>query len=81
MASFYLFTSSLCILFSFVVFTEAAPKGSLITHLPGFNGTFPSKHYSGYVYITFVIFFKCWVVHVLMGFCNLGGFQLCGHRR
>ncbi|KAJ9703296.1 hypothetical protein PVL29_004905 [Vitis rotundifolia] len=49
MASFYLFTSSLCILFSFVVFTEAAPKGSLITHLPGFNGTFPSKHYSGYV--------------------------------
>ncbi|RVW70145.1 Serine carboxypeptidase-like 3 [Vitis vinifera] len=49
MASFYLFSSSLCMLFSFVVFTEAAPKGSLITHLPGFNGIFPSKHYSGYV--------------------------------
>ncbi|PKI45095.1 hypothetical protein CRG98_034479 [Punica granatum] len=31
------------------VFTECAPEGSLVTHLPGFNGSFPSKHYSGYV--------------------------------
>ncbi|XP_057962295.1 serine carboxypeptidase-like 20 [Malania oleifera] len=30
---------------------EAAPWGSQITCLPGFNGTFPSKHYSGYVTI------------------------------
>ena len=66
MASFYLFSSSLCMLFSFVVFTEAAPKGSLITHLPGFSGIFPSKHYSGYAYIhidmsrTVVIFSKYW---------------------
>ncbi|KAL3523313.1 hypothetical protein ACH5RR_016147 [Cinchona calisaya] len=28
---------------------DAAPEASLITNLPGFNGTFPSKHYSGYV--------------------------------
>ncbi|XP_071921662.1 serine carboxypeptidase-like 20 isoform X1 [Coffea arabica] len=30
---------------------EAAPKDALVTSLPGFNGTFPSKHYSGYVTI------------------------------
>ncbi|XAR60886.1 Carboxypeptidase C [Bertholletia excelsa] len=29
--------------------TESAPEGALVTQLPGFNGTFPSKHYSGYV--------------------------------
>ncbi|CAN1187039.1 Serine carboxypeptidase 1 [Linum perenne] len=28
---------------------EAAPADSLVTSLPGFNGTFPSRHYSGYV--------------------------------
>ncbi|KAI3971914.1 hypothetical protein MKW92_006599 [Papaver armeniacum] len=32
-------------------FTEAAPVNALITSLPGFNGNFPSKHYSGYVKI------------------------------
>ncbi|EFH59863.1 hypothetical protein ARALYDRAFT_480041 [Arabidopsis lyrata subsp. lyrata] len=31
--------------------TESAPKSALITELPGFNGTFPSKHYAGYVAI------------------------------
>ncbi|CAA3012774.1 serine carboxypeptidase-like 20 [Olea europaea subsp. europaea] len=30
---------------------EAAPQGSLIKYLPGFNGSFPSKHYAGYVTI------------------------------
>ncbi|KAI3853694.1 hypothetical protein MKW98_025211 [Papaver atlanticum] len=30
---------------------EGAPKDALITELPGFNGSFPSKHYSGYVTI------------------------------
>ncbi|KAK9138621.1 hypothetical protein Sjap_009215 [Stephania japonica] len=30
---------------------EAAPEKALIGGLPGFNGTFPSKHYSGYVTI------------------------------
>ncbi|KAL5703188.1 Serine carboxypeptidase-like 20 [Ranunculus cassubicifolius] len=33
------------------IITEAAPENALITSLPGFNGTFPSKHYSGYVSI------------------------------
>ncbi|XP_002514835.2 serine carboxypeptidase-like 20 isoform X1 [Ricinus communis] len=28
---------------------ESAPQDALITQLPGFNGTFPSKHYGGYV--------------------------------
>ena len=31
--------------------TTAAPAGSLITHLPGFNGTIPSPHHGGYVTI------------------------------
>ncbi|GAB4855867.1 carbohydrate-binding module 1 protein [Ancistrocladus abbreviatus] len=30
---------------------EAAPQNALINYLPGFKGTFPSKHYSGYVTI------------------------------
>lgn len=29
---------------------ESAPKGSLVSSLPGFNGSFPSKHYAGYVH-------------------------------
>ncbi|XP_010678976.2 serine carboxypeptidase-like 20 [Beta vulgaris subsp. vulgaris] len=37
-------------LFCFI-FTESAPQSSLVTQLPGFTGTFPSKHYSGYVTI------------------------------
>ncbi|GMI88721.1 serine carboxypeptidase-like 20 [Hibiscus trionum] len=42
---------SFCMLSGFE-FTEAAPNGSLVTHLPGFTGSvFPSKHYSGYVSI------------------------------
>ncbi|KAF8015376.1 hypothetical protein BT93_H1013 [Corymbia citriodora subsp. variegata] len=40
----------LCMLLS-VAFTEGAPKESLVTSLPGFTGTFPSRHYSGYVSI------------------------------
>ncbi|CAH2052304.1 unnamed protein product [Thlaspi arvense] len=31
--------------------TESAPESALVTNLPGFNGTFPSKHYAGYVAI------------------------------
>ncbi|KAL8166233.1 hypothetical protein V2J09_007732 [Rumex salicifolius] len=38
-----------CMLLSFTAAIEAAPKGNLITKLPGFSGTFPSKHYSGYI--------------------------------
>lgn len=32
-------------------FTESVPEGALVTQFPGFNGTFPSKHYSGYLSI------------------------------
>ncbi|KAF2603249.1 hypothetical protein F2Q70_00027136 [Brassica cretica] len=35
----------------FLITTESAPESALITKLPGFSGTFPSKHYSGYVTI------------------------------
>ncbi|XP_020577911.1 serine carboxypeptidase 1-like [Phalaenopsis equestris] len=30
---------------------SALPENALVSHLPGFSGTFPSKHYSGYVTI------------------------------
>ncbi|KAK8711758.1 hypothetical protein V6N13_147025 [Hibiscus sabdariffa] len=40
-----------CLLCSLVVLTQSAPEGALVTQLPGFSGTFPSKHYSGYVNI------------------------------
>ncbi|KAL5057688.1 hypothetical protein RYX36_029292 [Vicia faba] len=38
------------IFLTFVV-THSAPKESVITNLPGFNGSLPSKHYGGYVTI------------------------------
>lgn len=44
--------------------SEAAPEESLITHLPGFNGTFPSKHYAGYISLIFFC-------HLLFFFLNL----------
>ncbi|XVF72337.1 hypothetical protein PTKIN_Ptkin12aG0113300 [Pterospermum kingtungense] len=40
-----------CLFFSFAVLTQSAPENALVTQLPGFAGTFPSKHYSGYVNI------------------------------
>ncbi|XWS31191.1 hypothetical protein CRYUN_Cryun23aG0056200 [Craigia yunnanensis] len=40
-----------CLFFSFVVLTQTAPENALVAQLPGFAGTFPSKHYSGYVNI------------------------------
>ncbi|GAB4827171.1 Serine carboxypeptidase-like 20 [Ancistrocladus abbreviatus] len=50
MGRFYSFIqiSLIVVIFSFVL-TESAPQNALVTQLPGFNGTFPSKHYSGYV--------------------------------
>ncbi|CAN1767871.1 Serine carboxypeptidase 1 [Linum perenne] len=43
----------LFILLSFVVarLADSAPEKALVTHLPGFSGSFPSEHYSGYVTI------------------------------
>ncbi|KAL6555603.1 hypothetical protein OROHE_007275 [Orobanche hederae] len=29
----------------------SAPEAALVPNLPGFNGSFPSKHYSGYITI------------------------------
>lgn len=51
MPKFFLFTISLALLLSSNGVFEAAPERSLVTQLPGFNGTFPSNHYSGYIYI------------------------------
>ncbi|XP_010466954.1 PREDICTED: serine carboxypeptidase-like 21 isoform X1 [Camelina sativa] len=42
--------ASILLSFCFAI-TESAPESALITKLPGFNGTFPSKHYAGYVAI------------------------------
>ncbi|KAI3853692.1 hypothetical protein MKW98_025209 [Papaver atlanticum] len=41
----------LIVLLGLLTFVTGAPKHALITKLPGFNGSFPSKHYSGYVTI------------------------------
>ncbi|XP_073117930.1 serine carboxypeptidase 1 isoform X1 [Elaeis guineensis] len=46
---FLLIFSSMLLFLSSAFLILAAPESALITHLPGFNGTFPSKHYSGYV--------------------------------
>ncbi|GAB4835374.1 carbohydrate-binding module 1 protein [Ancistrocladus abbreviatus] len=49
----FLFYSSVLfgmLLISFISI-EAAPQNALIKQLPGFSGTLPSKHYSGYVTI------------------------------
>ncbi|KAK3415163.1 hypothetical protein EUGRSUZ_H00717 [Eucalyptus grandis] len=35
----------------YFVLTQCAPKRARVHHLPGFNGSFPSEHYSGYVTI------------------------------
>ncbi|KAF1868475.1 hypothetical protein Lal_00008282 [Lupinus albus] len=36
--------------FSYVLLlTQSAPQTSLVTHVPGFNGSLPSNHYAGYV--------------------------------
>lgn len=49
-AGFFLFTISFSVLLTSAII-EAAPSSSLVTHLPGFNGTFPSEQYSGYINI------------------------------
>ncbi|OAY79811.1 Serine carboxypeptidase 1 [Ananas comosus] len=41
-------TISVLLLLSILSSIAAAPESALITHLPGFDGSFPSKHYSGY---------------------------------
>ncbi|KAJ9176109.1 hypothetical protein P3X46_011456 [Hevea brasiliensis] len=47
---YFFWVVSVCLLLSFAeLIIEAAPEEALITYLPGFNGTLPSKHYGGYV--------------------------------
>ncbi|KAL9684134.1 hypothetical protein QQ045_021568 [Rhodiola kirilowii] len=41
--------ASLSIIFSYENVVEAAPRSALVKHLPGFHGSFPSKHYAGYI--------------------------------
>lgn len=33
-----------------VLAVRAAPDESLVTHVPGFDGTLPSSHYAGYIF-------------------------------
>lgn len=49
-SSFYALLVSLS-LFLLCGLSQAAHEDALVTQLPGFNGTFPSKHYSGYITI------------------------------
>lgn len=42
------YSSILLFFLSSAFLISAAPESALITNLPGFNGTFQSKHYSGY---------------------------------
>ncbi|KAL0322294.1 UNVERIFIED_CONTAM: Serine carboxypeptidase-like 20 [Sesamum calycinum] len=44
-----LMSISICMFLQYLCPLEAAPEDYLVTSLPGFKGTFPSKHYSGYV--------------------------------
>ncbi|KAG0487626.1 hypothetical protein HPP92_009721 [Vanilla planifolia] len=49
MASPTILTLVTLLLLNTASFIFAAQEGALISHLPGFNGNFPSKHYAGYV--------------------------------
>lgn len=49
MANSYMFF--LGFLFSSLYLSQAAPDSALVTQVPGFTGSFPSKHYAGYVNI------------------------------
>ncbi|KAK3003305.1 hypothetical protein RJ639_018327 [Escallonia herrerae] len=46
-----LFLALLILVSLIFVLTQSAPESALVAQLPGFNGSFPSKHYSGYVTI------------------------------
>ncbi|KAJ9169841.1 hypothetical protein P3X46_017990 [Hevea brasiliensis] len=46
-----IFYSIVYFLLRFVLLAYSVPQTALITQIPGFSGTLPSKHYSGYVTI------------------------------
>jgi len=65
--------------FLFLV-TEGAPQSALVTQIPGFNDTFHSKHFAGFV------FFLCFLIkrsELYLYFCTFSecflkmGFQVC----
>ncbi|XP_048430042.1 serine carboxypeptidase-like 20 isoform X2 [Pyrus x bretschneideri] len=45
----YLFFVPLIYTFLSILPTQSAPQSALVTQIPGFSGTLPSKHYAGYV--------------------------------
>ncbi|KAL3517890.1 hypothetical protein ACH5RR_020479 [Cinchona calisaya] len=45
----YTFLLVIYLTVSLSVLSQSAPETALVTSIPGFNGTFPSKHYAGYV--------------------------------
>lgn len=46
------------IYFAFLIgLALSAPESALVTKVPGFSGNLPSKHYAGYVLISFLICF------------------------
>lgn len=45
------YSSVFYLLSSFVFLAYSAPQSALINQIPGFSGTLPSKHYSGYAWI------------------------------
>uniref|UniRef100_A0A2P2LUR9 Carboxypeptidase n=2 Tax=Rhizophora mucronata TaxID=61149 RepID=A0A2P2LUR9_RHIMU len=38
-----------CLLLSLLLLAHSAPESAVVTQIPGFSGTLPSKHYAGYV--------------------------------
>ncbi|RXH86989.1 hypothetical protein DVH24_028489 [Malus domestica] len=45
----YLFFVPLIYTFLSILPTQSAPQSALVSQIPGFSGTLPSKHYAGYV--------------------------------
>ncbi|XP_043703467.1 serine carboxypeptidase 1-like [Telopea speciosissima] len=45
----FFFCNLFAYLFLRFILIAAAPESALVTNLPGFSGTLPSKHYSGYI--------------------------------
>uniref|UniRef100_A0A2P2LUR6 Carboxypeptidase n=1 Tax=Rhizophora mucronata TaxID=61149 RepID=A0A2P2LUR6_RHIMU len=39
-----------CLLLSLLLLAHSAPESAVVTQIPGFSGTLPSKHYAGYAY-------------------------------
>jgi len=51
-----------------IVLTISAPETAIVTQVPGFNGTIPSKHYAGYVALKIPIFCNFYSYCVIINF-------------